>query len=173
MSEDPTTTSSSLEWRSYVIREMQLFDIGRLNFYIRKHVLGGGKRKTHKIITKKELAPKIKLLEIVAPEIAEKAQAGQFVILRVDEKGERIPLTLVDWDKQKGTITLIFCLLIEKIPSVSRHFIYFLYISTGHKCLYYQYCQLIPPVSPLIQVRFSGFRSLLSCSRLTGSFLHV
>ncbi|HLE75709.1 MAG TPA: sulfide/dihydroorotate dehydrogenase-like FAD/NAD-binding protein [Candidatus Bathyarchaeia archaeon] len=60
------------------------------------------------MITKKELAPKIKLLEIVAPEIAEKAQAGQFVILRLDEVGERFPLTLVDWDKRKGTITLIF-----------------------------------------------------------------
>jgi ferredoxin--NADP+ reductase len=68
----------------------------------------GDKRKTYKIITKKELAPKIKLLEIVAPEIAEKAQVGQFVILRLDEIGERFPLTLVDWDKRKGTITLIF-----------------------------------------------------------------
>jgi len=62
----------------------------------------------YKIITKKELAPKIKLVEIRAPEISNKAQAGQFVILRVDEKGERIPLTLVDWSKEKGTITLIF-----------------------------------------------------------------
>jgi ferredoxin--NADP+ reductase len=68
----------------------------------------GDKRKTYKIITKKELAPKIKLLEIVAPEIAAKAQVGQFVILRLDEVGERFPLTLVDWDKRKGTITLIF-----------------------------------------------------------------
>ena len=62
----------------------------------------------YKIMAKKELAQKIKLVEIHAPAIARKAQAGQFVILRVDEKGERIPLTLVDWDKQKGTITLIF-----------------------------------------------------------------
>jgi ferredoxin--NADP+ reductase len=68
----------------------------------------GDKRKTHKIMTKKELAPKIKLLEIEAPQIAAKAQAGQFVILRLDETGERFPLTLVDWDKRKGTITLIF-----------------------------------------------------------------
>ena len=66
------------------------------------------REKTHTIITKKELAPKIKLLEIVAPEIAAKAQTGQFVILRLDEAGERFPLTLVDWDKRKGTITLIF-----------------------------------------------------------------
>lgn len=62
----------------------------------------------YKIVAKRELAPKIKSLEICAPEIAEKAQAGQFVILRVDEKGERIPLTLVDWNREKGTITLIF-----------------------------------------------------------------
>ena len=62
----------------------------------------------YRIIAKKELAPKIKLLEIEAPAVAAKSQAGQFVILRVDEKGERIPLTLVDWKKVEGTITLIF-----------------------------------------------------------------
>ena len=62
----------------------------------------------HRIVSKKELAPKIKLLEIEAHEIAEKAKPGQFVILRIDEKGERFPLTIVDWDRKKGTITLIF-----------------------------------------------------------------
>ena len=62
----------------------------------------------HKILVKKELAPKIKLLEVEAPEIAAKVQAGQFVILRLDEVGERFPLTIVDWNKSKGTITLIF-----------------------------------------------------------------
>jgi ferredoxin--NADP+ reductase len=62
----------------------------------------------YKIVKKKELATSIKLVEVFAPEIAEKAQPGQFVILRVDEKGERFPLTLVDWDREKGTITLIF-----------------------------------------------------------------
>ena len=62
----------------------------------------------HKILVKKELAPKIKLLEVEAPEVAAKAQAGQFVILRLDEVGERFPLTIVDWNKSRGTITLIF-----------------------------------------------------------------
>ena len=62
----------------------------------------------YKVIAKKELAPKIKLLEIYAPHIAAKAKPGQFVILRVDEKGERFPLTLVDWNRKEGTITLIF-----------------------------------------------------------------
>jgi len=62
----------------------------------------------YKIVSKKELAPKIKQVEIQAPDIANKAQPGQFVILRVNKVGERIPLTLVDWDKEKGTIVLIF-----------------------------------------------------------------
>ncbi len=62
----------------------------------------------HEIVAKKELARKIKLIEVSAPAVAEKAQAGQFVILRVDDKAERIPLTLADWNRQKGTLTLIF-----------------------------------------------------------------
>lgn len=62
----------------------------------------------HKILAKKELAPQIELVKVHAPDIAEKAKPGQFVILRMDEKGERIPLTLVDWENKEGTITLIF-----------------------------------------------------------------
>ncbi len=62
----------------------------------------------YEILKKMELAPKIKLIEIRAPEVARKANAGQFVILRADETAERIPLTLVDWEPKKGTITLIF-----------------------------------------------------------------
>jgi len=62
----------------------------------------------YKILKKMELAPKIKLVEIRAPEVARKANAGQFVILRIDETAERIPLTLVDWEPKKGTVTLIF-----------------------------------------------------------------
>jgi len=61
-----------------------------------------------KILDKKELAPKIKLLRIFAPEIVNKAKAGQFVIIMVDEKGERIPLTLTEWDTNNGTITIVF-----------------------------------------------------------------
>jgi NAD(P)H-flavin reductase len=60
------------------------------------------------IIDKQQLAPQVKSLEICAHEIANKAKAGQFVILRLDKEGERFPLTLVNWDKNKGTINLIF-----------------------------------------------------------------
>lgn len=62
----------------------------------------------HKVVAMQTLAPQTKLIEIYAPEIAEKAHAGQFVILRVDEEGERIPLTLADWKPKVNTITLIF-----------------------------------------------------------------
>lgn len=63
---------------------------------------------TYKILEKEELTSQIKQVRIHAPEIAEKAKAGQFVILRVDDEGERIPLTLVGWENETGTITLIF-----------------------------------------------------------------
>jgi ferredoxin--NADP+ reductase len=60
------------------------------------------------ILEKRELARRIKLMTIYAPIIAKKAKAGQFVIIIVDDFGERFPLTLVAWDKLKGTITLVF-----------------------------------------------------------------
>lgn len=61
-----------------------------------------------KILVKEHLAPGIKRVVISAPSVANKAKVGQFVILRVDEYGERFPLTLVHWNSEKGTITLIF-----------------------------------------------------------------
>ncbi len=61
-----------------------------------------------RIIYKEELAKDITMLTIEAPVIAAKAKAGQFVVVVIDEQGERIPLTLADWNKDKGTITLIF-----------------------------------------------------------------
>ncbi|MCQ9208499.1 MAG: sulfide/dihydroorotate dehydrogenase-like FAD/NAD-binding protein [Omnitrophica bacterium] len=62
----------------------------------------------NKIISREELAPNIKKLILEAPFVADKVQPGQFVVIVVDEKGERIPLTVVDKDKKQGTITLIF-----------------------------------------------------------------
>ncbi len=62
----------------------------------------------YKILRKKVLNPTVTLMEIDAPLIAKKAEPGQFIILRVDENGERIPLTVADFDREKGTITIIF-----------------------------------------------------------------
>ena len=62
----------------------------------------------YKILLRQDLAPNIHLCKIEAPNIAKKAQAGQFVIVRVDEKGERIPLTIADWDRVEGSITVVF-----------------------------------------------------------------
>lgn len=62
----------------------------------------------YQIVGREDLTPEIHLFEIDAPQVARKAQAGQFVVIRVDEKGERIPLTIADWDRQKGTVTVVF-----------------------------------------------------------------
>ena len=62
----------------------------------------------YKIVKKKALNPTVTLMEIDAPLIAKKAQPGQFIILRVDEDGERIPLTVAGYDREKGTVRIIF-----------------------------------------------------------------
>ena len=60
-----------------------------------------------KIVEKKVLAPSIFLMDIEAPRVAKSAQPGQFIILRMDEKGERLPLTICDYDREKGTVTIV------------------------------------------------------------------
>lgn len=62
----------------------------------------------YKILKKESLNPTVTLMKIDAPLIAKKAEPGQFIILRVDEGGERIPLTVADYDREKGTVTIIF-----------------------------------------------------------------
>ena len=62
----------------------------------------------YKIVQKEILSETIKLFEVEAPKVAAKAKAGQFFILRLDEKGERIPLTIADYNRRAGTVTTIF-----------------------------------------------------------------
>ena len=61
----------------------------------------------YKIVEKKVLAPSIFLMNIEAPRVAESAQPGEFIILIADKKGERIPLTICDYDREKGTVTIV------------------------------------------------------------------
>jgi len=61
-----------------------------------------------RIISRETLATKVHLFDIEAPAVARKALAGQFVVIRIDERGERIPLTIADWDDRKGTVTIVF-----------------------------------------------------------------
>ena len=61
----------------------------------------------YRIVRKEALRPTVTLYEIEAPLVAKKAQPGQFIILRVDENGERIPITINDFDPEKGTVTII------------------------------------------------------------------
>ncbi len=67
-----------------------------------------GRTAMFRIVNKKELNSTVTLLEIEAPFVARKAQAGQFIIFRVDEMSERVPLTIADYDREKGTVTIIF-----------------------------------------------------------------
>lgn len=62
----------------------------------------------YKILKKERLNPTVSLMEIEAPYIARKAEPGQFIILRIDEKGERVPFTIADYDREAGSVTIIF-----------------------------------------------------------------
>ena len=62
----------------------------------------------YKILKAEKLAEKIFLMEVEAPRVARSCQPGEFVIVKMDEKGERIPLTICDFDREKGTVTIVF-----------------------------------------------------------------
>ena len=62
----------------------------------------------YKILLRQDLVPNIHLFKIEAPAVAKKAQAGQFIIVRVDDKGERIPLTIADWNAREGSVSVVF-----------------------------------------------------------------
>ena len=61
-----------------------------------------------KILRKEEWSPNVYAMDIEAPRVAKKAQAGQFIVLRVNEEGERIPLTIADYDRETGKILIVF-----------------------------------------------------------------
>ena len=62
----------------------------------------------YKILEKEVFSPIIKLMVIDAPKVAKSCKAGQFIILRINDEGERIPLTIADYDREKGTITIVY-----------------------------------------------------------------
>ena len=66
------------------------------------------KQRMYKILEAKELTTNIYLMVVEAPRVAKNCQPGQFVIVRMDKDGERIPLTICDYDREKGTITIVF-----------------------------------------------------------------
>jgi len=62
----------------------------------------------YKILERQDLVPSIHLFKFEAPDVARKAKPGQFVVIRIDEKGERIPLTVADWDEKEGSVSIVF-----------------------------------------------------------------
>jgi ferredoxin--NADP+ reductase len=74
----------------------------------------------YRIVTKKELNPTVTLMEIEAPLVARKAMPGQFLIVRADKDGERIPLTVCDFDREKGIITIVYQTVGAETERMSR-----------------------------------------------------
>ena len=62
----------------------------------------------YKILERQDLVPGIHLFKVDAPKVARKAKPGQFIVIRIDEKGERIPLTVADWNEKEGSVTVVF-----------------------------------------------------------------
>ena len=62
----------------------------------------------YKILRKKELVPNIYQMDIEAKRVAKSALPGQFIIVKVDEKGERVPLTICDYDREEGSVSIVF-----------------------------------------------------------------
>lgn len=72
------------------------------------NIYGCRRRTMYKIVTRRELNPTVTFMSVEAPLVAKKARPGQFIILRVDEDGERIPLTVAGYDRERGTVDIIF-----------------------------------------------------------------
>lgn len=76
---------------------------------------------TYVITRKEKLADKIYLMDIKAPRVASHCLPGQFIILKIDEKGERIPLTICDYDREEGTVTIVFQALGSSTKRMAKH----------------------------------------------------
>lgn len=76
--------------------------------YNNLNTVQGGRSRMYKIVKKEWLSEKICLMEIRAEALAKSAQPGQFLIVKTDEHGERVPLTVCDYDREKGTVTIVF-----------------------------------------------------------------
>lgn len=76
---------------------------------------------SYKIVTKKVLNPQIFLMEIEAPLVSRRVEPGQFIILRIDEYGERVPFTVADFDREKGTVTIIVQVVGKTTQELSKY----------------------------------------------------
>ena len=75
----------------------------------------------YKIVKKERLTDNIYLMDIEAPRVAKSANPGQFIIVKLDEEGERIPLTICDYDAEKGTVTIVFQTLGESTQEMAKY----------------------------------------------------
>ena len=76
----------------------------------------------YKIVSKRELTDNIFLMDIEAKRVAHSAKPGQFIIIKTDEKGERVPLTIADFDKEKGTVSIVFQVVGEATKELEKFY---------------------------------------------------
>ncbi len=89
-------------------------------FYLKYKLAQNKDLKMYKIVNKKVLNPTVMMMDIEAPLVARKAQAGQFIILRVDSEGERIPLTVAGYNREEGTVKIIFQIVGSTTEKLSK-----------------------------------------------------
>lgn len=88
--------------------EVQTVSLDTVDAFFQENIQERFAKMLYQIMKKAELSPEVTRMDIYAPDIAKKAKPGQFIILRVNAEGERIPLTIADHDEQAGTVTIIF-----------------------------------------------------------------
>ena len=96
-----------------------------------------------KIVKKQELNDAVTRMEIEAPFIAKKAKAGQFIILRAEADGERLPLTIADYDRENGTVSIIFQIVggfLLRIAAVFQHIFIQRQMRSFHRRILYAGC---------------------------------
>ena len=116
----------------------------------------------YKIVRKKELNSAVTMMEIEAPFVAKKAKAGQFIIFRVDEKSERVPLTIAGYDREKGTVSIVegVSSIVAKTFLLDTAAAYPRLIPEGENC-YYVPAENYEEVSLLVQAE--TIKLLTSC----------
>ena len=88
--------------------EIQSVSLDTVDAFFKINIQERFAKMLYQIMKKAELSPEVTRMDIYAPDIAQKAKPGQFIILRVNAEGERIPLTIADHDEKAGTVTIIF-----------------------------------------------------------------
>ena len=124
-----------------------------------------------KILKKEYLANNIWLMDVEAPRVAKSCQPGQFVIVKTDEEGERIPLTVCDYDREKGTVTIVFQTVGASTTEMSRYEVgesFMDFVVSSRMCIrtYRNACRRIKERKTFICVRWCWYSTCISTGKM-------